>query len=312
MEIQKYKILSAMELINKFSEADLWLANFNSTQSIETYKYAVSEFFNLLEVNTPEDLKGINHGHIIAYKKNMQNMGYEPRTINNRLSAVSSLFTHLIREQIIKINPVIGIKRMKINSKRVEAKVLTPKQVRSMLEAPKTGTLEGIRDKAILHILFFTGCRVSEVCNLKVKDYFEEQGFYILDFIIKSGIRHKVPIHYELQASLNQYLRLAGHGQDKESYLILPLKNNQITTLKKRKLHRDSINKLWHKYTALCGIDGTSPHSARATFITEALENNCHIENVQASVGHSHIKTTQMYDKRVKKYKDSASFSVRY
>ncbi len=311
-KIQKIQPISTIEFINQFSEADLWLADFNSPQSAETYKYAVCEFISLLKINDSDELQNITHGHIIAYKKAMQSMEYTPRTINNRLSAVSSLFTHLIRKQIIKINPVIGIKRMRINSKRVEAKVLTPGQVRSMLEAPGSETLEGLRNKAVLHILFFTGCRVSEVCNLKVKDFFEEQGFSILDFIIKGGIRHKVPIHQELQISLNQYLRVAGHGIDKNNYLILPLKNNQMTTFKYRKLHRKSINNLWSKYALICEIDGTSPHSARATFITEALENNCHIENVQASVGHSHIKTTQMYDKREKKYKDSASFSVRY
>jgi integrase len=58
-------------------------------------------------------------------------------------------------------------------------------------------------------------------------------------------------------------------------------------------------------------LDGVTPHSARATFITQALENNCPIEAVQKTVGHSQIKTTQMYDKRIARYRESASFAVR-
>ncbi|MCF6245880.1 MAG: tyrosine-type recombinase/integrase [Desulfobacula sp.] len=269
-------------------------------------------FLSFIGVSSPQELREINHGHVIAFKKYLQSQGQSPRTINNRLSAISSLFNHLIDKQVVKINVAQGVRRMKINSDRVEAKVLSPKEVRKMLSIPDPFKLQGLRDKAILSTLFFTGCRVSEVCKLKVKDFYQEQGFYIMDFWVKGGKRNRLAINQELQITIREYLRMAGHEDEKESFLFLPVKHAPGKTDKKRKMSRKTIDYLFKKYAKLALLDGVTPHSARATFITQALENNCPIEAVQKTVGHSQIKTTQMYDKRVAKYRESASFAVRY
>jgi len=148
-----------------------------------------------------------------------------------------------------------------------QAVAINQKQIVSAVEA------KALRDQALLSTLFFTGCRVSEICSLRVKGFYEEQGFYVIDFWVKGGYKGINP---------------------------------------SRKLSRRTIDHLFNKYTNQTGIAGITPHSARATFITQALENNCPIEVVQKTVGHSQIKTTQMYDKRVAKYRESASFAVRY
>ena len=304
--------LSIFKTLKEVPEALLWKANFNSANSIETYDKAIHSFLSFIGISSPEELREINHGHVIAFKKFLQNQGHSPRTINNRLSAISSLFNHLIDNQVVKINVAQGVRRMPINSDRVEAKVLTPEEVRKMLDKPDLSKLQGLRDKAILSTLFFTGCRVSEVCKLKVKDFYQEQGFYVLDFWVKGGKRNRLAINQELQIIIREYLRLAGHEDNKNSYLFLPVKHAPRTSDKNRKLSRKTIDYLFKKYAKLAMLDGVTPHSARATFITQALENNCPIEAVQKTVGHAQIKTTQMYDKRVAKYRESASFAVRY
>ncbi|MBU1344506.1 MAG: tyrosine-type recombinase/integrase [Proteobacteria bacterium] len=306
------KNVSVFKALQQIPEELLWKANFNSNNSIETYDKAIHSFLSFIGISSPEELREINHGHVIAFKKYLQDQGNSPRTINNRLSAISSLFNHLIDKQVVKINVAQGIRRMRVNSDRVEAKVLSPEEVRKMLDIPDPFKLQGIRDKAILSTLFFTGCRVSEVCTLKVKDFYQEQGFYVLDFWVKGGKRNRLAIHNELQIALREYLRMAGHENEKDSFLFLPVKPSPKTSDKKRKLSRKTIDYLFNKYAKLAVLDGVTPHSARATFITQALENNCPIEAVQKTVGHSQIKTTQMYDKRVAKYRESASFAVRY
>lgn len=303
--------LSPIETFTNVHETVLWQANFNSQESITTYNTAVQQFFSFVGINTPDELQKITHAHVIAFKRHLQENSKSPRTINNRISAVSSLFNHLIDKQIVKINPAQGIKRMRVNNDRVGSKVLTPEQARRMLDAPNAPTLKEMRDRAVLYILFFTGCRESEVCKLQVKDYYEEQGFYLLDFWIKGGKRNRIAVNCELQVALNKYLQYAGHQDDKESPLILNVNPRQGFD-SKRSLKRLQINRIWNKYAKLAGVEGSTPHSARATFITQALENNCDISSVQKSVGHSQIKTTQMYDKRVNNYRESASFAVRY
>lgn len=166
-----------MESLRDVPEELLWKANFNSDNSVDTYDKAIKIFLDFLGISSPEELRAITHGHVIAFKKFLQDQGKSARTINNRLSAISSLFNHLIDQQVVKINVAQGVKRMPVNSSRVEAKVLAPVEVRNLLNSPDMSKLQGLRDKAILSTLFFTGCRVSEVCSLKVKDFYEEQAF---------------------------------------------------------------------------------------------------------------------------------------
>ena len=303
---------SALATLQETPEELLWRANFNSENSIETYDIAIRTFLEFLGVGSPEELRAVTHAHVIAFKKYLQDSGLAPRTINNRLSAISSLFNHLIDRQVVKVNVAQGVKRLPVNASRVEAKVLSPNEVRRLLETPDTTRLQGLRDQAILSALFFTGCRISEVTTLKVKDFYEEQGFFVLDFWIKGGKRNRLAINQELQNALSGYLREAGHEGDPGSFLFLPVKSGFKGTNPDRKLSRRTIDYLFNKYAAQAGIAGITPHSARATFITQALENNCPIEAVQKTVGHSQIKTTQMYDKRRAKYRESASFAVLY
>lgn len=303
---------SLLKTIKEVPEELLWKANFNSDNSIETYDKAIHSFLSFIGVGAPEELRQVEHGHVIAFKKYLQNSGCSPRTINNRLSAISSLFNHLIDNQVVKVNVAQGVRRMPVNADRVEAKVMTPGEVRKMLDAPDTDTLKGIRDKAILATLFYTGCRVSEVCTLKVKDFYREQGYYVLDFWVKGGKRNRLAIHQELQILITDYLRVAGHDTENGSYLFLTMRNAPDLSDPARKLSRKTVDYLFKKYAKQAFLYGVTPHSARATFITQALENNCPIEAVQKTVGHSQIKTTQMYDKRRAKYRESASFAVRY
>ena len=310
-ELQTKNQNTKLEIINQVPEELLWINNFNSKRSRQTYQIATKKFIEFFKIKTPEELRTITHAHIIAFKNHLQESEQSPRSVNNRLSALSSLFNHLMEQQIVFINPVQSVKRMRINNDRVEAKVLTPFEARKILKAPDLTKDQGIRDRAILGTLFFTGCRVTELCQLKVKDYFEEQGFWILDFIIKGGKRNRLAVNQELQIFLNEYLEQTGHSNEKDAPLMLPIKKNpnlnQVRFISSRQ-----VQMLWKRYAEKTGIQGTTPHSARATFITQALENNCPLDAVQKSVGHSQIKTTQMYDKRVARYRESASFAVRY
>lgn len=310
--VSSEKDLSMVQALHELPEELLWRSNFNSNNSIDTYDHAIRSFLEFLKISSPDELRSLTHAHVIAFKRHLQEKMHSSRTINNRLSAISSLFNHLIDQQVVKVNVAQGVKRMKINSERVEAKVMTPEEVRKMLDAPDRSTLQGLRDHAMLSTMFFTGCRISEVCSLQVKDFYEEQGFWLLDFKVKGGKRNRLAIHPELQPDLKRYLDEAGHGYDPKSFLFLPVKASAKNADPSRKLGRRNIDHLFNKYAAQAGIAGITPHSARATFITQALENNCPIEAVQKTVGHSQIKTTQMYDKRTTRYRESASFAVRY
>ena len=314
-----------LEKIREIPEEILWLENLKSEQSNKTYSKALQQFMTFLRITTVEELRSIDHGHIIAFRQQLKKENKSPRTINNRLSALSSLFDHLIDRQKVAANPVKGVKRLNINQSQVSCKLLTKQEARQMLDAPllllepdeslrkrgcyKISELQMLRDRAILGVFFYTGCRISEICSLKIKDNRLEASFHILDFVVKGGKRNRVAINPELQDLLEQYIQFQGHKEDKDSPLFLPIRNglNQ-----RRHLQRRQLDRLWNKYEELIHLSDSSPHSARTTFITEALNNNCDVVAVKNTVGHADIRTTLIYDQREHKYRDSASFSVRF
>lgn len=287
----------------------VWLANFISKRTRLAYRNAVGEFVAFHGIDTPEGLYAVDQAHVIAWRDALIKAGARERTVNSRIAAVSSLFKHLLEQGAAVKNPTLGVRRPKVNYDRVETPVITPEQVRKTLEAPNLTKLIGLRDSMILHILFFTGCRVSEVCHLKVGDFFEDAGYFVLDFLVKGGKRNRVAIHQELQNAIRRYLSMAGHGNDKDAPLILPVKRKD----KVKPLDTRQMNNIFKKYARLAGLpENITPHTARATFITQALERKCAIEAVQRTVGHARISTTQMYDKRIMRHRESASFSVMY
>lgn len=308
-----------VDFLNAVPEEILWQANFNSEHTKSTYNGAVQEFMAFLGINGSSDLRKISRSHVVAYKNYLIEKDSKPSTVNNRLSALSSLFTHLLEQRLVESNPVVGVKRLKAEYSQVKSKCLTRQEARAMIEVPETTAkmipekkqLQRLRDRAIMHVFFFAGCRISELCNLRVGDYFEEKGYFILDFKLKGGKRNRVPINLEAKIAIEEYLTVAGHAEDQSLPLFRAIGTNKFTK-PAACMGRMAVYRLWKRYSELAGISGSTPHSARTTFVSEAIENECPIEKVQKTVGHSQIKTTQMYCKREISYRESASFSVRY
>ena len=287
----------------------VWLANFISERTRNTYQTAVKEFLSYCDIKTLEQLREVNQAHLIAFRDMLISGGASPATVQNRLAALSSLFKHLCEQQVIRFNPTTGVRRPKGNHDQVKAALLTRNQVRALLDAPNTKTLTGLRDRAILHVLFYTGCRRAEVCSLSVRDFYEDGGYKVLNFLVKGGKRNVVAVHQEIKVAIESYLAVSGHGEKALNPLFMPVKNaDQIRFLSTRQ-----INHLFKRYLRKAMLpDHITPHSARATFTTEALSQGTPIEAVQKTVGHSHIATTKMYDKRNLTHRESASFRVNY
>jgi len=231
-------------------EEAVWLANFVSPRTRRTYQAAVQSFVVFHGLRSSDELREVGQSHLIAWREHLLQSGASPRTVQNRLAAVSSLFKHLCEKQVATRNPVTGVRRPRVNSQRVDAAALAPEQVRRLLHTPPEMTLKGIRDRAILHVLFYAGCRVSEVTHLKVRDFFEDAGYWVLDFLIKGGQRNRLAIHHELQLALRTYLAQSGHGAERESPLFLAVQRSE----RRKSLTSRQISKLFHRYAREAGL----------------------------------------------------------
>jgi site-specific recombinase XerD len=298
----------ARELVN---HETLWLRNFISKQTQRAYTCVFRDFCQFLGVDTPEAFRAVTAAQIIAYRDYLiDTKAMKPRSVRNRLAALSSLFKHLKNEQVIQINPVENIQRPRIANEHGSTPAMTAPQVRKLLDAPDITTLQGARDSAILHALGFTACRIAELTALKVGDLYEDQGYFLLLFTVKGGKEHAVEVHHELQQAIRRYLAIADHGTDPNSPLFMAVKRGRNQG---RPLHKDHFAWIFEKYRSLAGLPKTfTPHSLRATCATVALENGANLEDVQRLLSHADIRTTQIYDKRRFNHKDSAAFAVRY
>jgi integrase len=180
-------------------EERLWLANFDSERTRRTYRAAVREFCTVIGAQSVQELRSVTRAQVLAYREHLlKTKNATHRTVRSRLAALSSLFQHLVERQVLRENPVHGIKRPRVNTERGETVEITPAQVRQLLDVPDRETLQGIRDRAILHVFFYTGCRISEISTLRVRDFFEDAGYFVLDFTVKGGKKNRVAIHPEL------------------------------------------------------------------------------------------------------------------
>jgi site-specific recombinase XerD len=181
-------------------------------------------------------------------------------SIANRLSALSSLFKHLTDAGLVSQSPVSGVKHPKTGNAGVGAgksPALTRKQVQSMLNVPDTKTLQGLRDRALLHIYFYTGARCSEPDRLKVKDMRFDREYTVLDLTIKGNKRNTIAIHPECVMAIREYLEVAKHSENPETFLFKPVKNGKAG----QALTRIQFYRLFDKYARLAGLPaGVYPH----------------------------------------------------
>lgn len=302
----------AFDVLSNVRSENVWLANFASQNTRDAYQRAVASFIATINIATPDDLYQVKQAHVLAWRASMEAAGLSQATIANRLSSLSSLYKHLTDEQITATNPVAGVRRPKTGNAGIGAgksPTLSKRQVRAMLDAPDIDTLQGLRDRALLHIFFYVGARCSEPARLKVKDFGYDAEFPVLYMTIKGEKSNSVAINLECARTIREYLDAAPHSLDGEAWLFQPVRNGKPGA----PLSRVQLYRLFERYARIAGVDASAfPHMARATMITAAFEAGCAGEDIQRTVGHASITTTEGYNHTAQKHRQSASLKIGY
>ena len=302
-----------VELLREVPEEEVWLQGQRSAQTRRAYKADIRHFIEALGISSREELRQVDRAAVIHWQRGMEGQAARPRTIRRRLSALSSLFTHLVSRRLADINPCREVKRPRVNRARGETKSFSTKQARALLDAPDPTTLRGLRDRALLSVGLQVGARRSEIARLAVKDFHQNQGYWSLHFVRKGGEDLSVSVNPQTAQRVHEYLAAAGHGADLEGPLLRPLRTNGRTRVERRHLNPDMVDRILKKYAQRVGVPhGFSAHSMRATFITTALQNGASLEDVQRDVGHADPTTTKLYDRRGHNPEKSASFFANY
>jgi len=208
-------------------------------------------------------------------------------SISRMLSTIKSFHKFLVREKIISSNPVEFIESPKLEKKIPS--FFNFDEINKILKEPNLKNYHGIRDRAILELMYATGLRVSEVSTLKISDINLELGF--IKCKGKGSKERLVPLGKIAEGFIKKYI-------DEARPKLLAKKVSQYLFLAQggRRLSRQSIWKMIKKVVRFAGIrKKASPHTLRHSFATHLLERGADLRSVQEMLGHSSITTTQIY-----------------
>lgn len=214
--------------------------------------------------------------------------GFSPRSRARRIAAFRSFFKFLEKTERINSNPAALVRFPKLDAKL--PKVLASTEIDALLSRPNPATAPGLRDRAMLEILYACGLRVSELAGLKVRQVFIEPGYLIV--LGKGDKERLVPMGQLASDALSAYMR------DGRPVLIKSKTGALEVFLNSRGegLSRQGIWKILKRHALLAGISrNITPHMLRHSFATHLLENGADLRSLQVMLGHSDISTTQIY-----------------
>lgn len=257
-----------------------------STNTIISYQQELEKFKYFLHRHKI-DYVILSEQKAIEYIKSEVKKGISLSTQSHLISTLKGFYRYLIAEGKTDFNPITGIDFPK--KWKVLPKYLTIEQVLSLLETPDMTTILGIRDKAILELMYGTGLRISEVTHLKNDNLYLEENF--IRILGKGNKERVIPLGEKAKKYLEIYL--------KESRCKI-LKDNQIPHVflnrKGRKLSRQGLWKIIKSYGQKTGISRIlTPHTLRHSFATHLVEKGADLRSVQLMLGHSSISTTEIY-----------------
>ena len=305
--------LATLDAFAEIPEEEIWLRNFTSVSTRRSYRAAVRDFIRTVGLRSVADFRQVERAAVIVWRDHLTDSGASIRTVKTKLSALSSLFNHLVDRNVCDRNPVREVQPPKLRVRRGETKALSAKQARILLDAPPKGTLQGLRDRAILSVGLQVGARRAEIAGLRVEDLAEESGYAVLKLRRKGGVHGSVAIHQNVVQRIQVYLDAAGHAGDLKGPLFRPVRSNQHGDDANRHLHPQQVDRVFRRWCRAAGIKrGFTSHSMRATCATTALKNGASLEQVQDLLGHADPSTTKLYDRRGFDPEHSASHFVSF
>ena len=258
-----------------------------SKNTIEAYSHGLSRFLNHLREKGVQEIRDVGkfdvRGFLLALKK--ENLS--AKTIVRNLVAIRTFFRFLVQEGILETNPVEDLESPKVAKTLPE--ILTLKEIEQLLEQPNLQTPLGMRDRAMLEMLYATGMRVSELTHLPTHQVNLEGGYVLL--YGKGSKERIVPLGSESIKWVTLYLKESRGilAKGKESPFLFINRSG-------KGMSRQGLWKNLKNYTRRAGLrKRITPHLLRHSFASHLLEGGADLRSVQMMLGHADISSTQIY-----------------
>lgn len=262
-----------------------------SAASVEAYRRDLRDYLAFLNAAGVDSLDGIERVSITAYIEDLWAREYAASSIERHVAALKGFHRFCVREGLSHADLAASVPLPKKPDRLPES--ITVEQIAALLDQPFPDTPAGLRDKAILEMLYGCGLRVSELCSLSFANLLLDDE--LVRVRGKGGKERLVPLLGSARASLDEYLadgrphlhpKNATRPQDPDAIFL---------NARGGRLSRRSVCELVEKYGRKVRIEGLHPHTLRHSFATHLLEGGADLRVLQEMLGHSDIATTQIY-----------------
>jgi len=275
--------------IDRFVDA-VWLEDGLSANTLAAYRRDLAALAQWLKATSGTHLDAVQEMHLQAYFA-ARHAQSKATSANRRLTVLKRYYRWALRERLVVVDPTLRMLAAK-QAMRVP-KTLTEDQVNALLNAPDANTALGVRDKAMLELMYASGLRVSELVKLKTLHVSLNEG--VLRIMGKGSKERLVPFGDMARDSLLAYMaqaRAALLGAKQTDDLFVTASGPKAGTAMSRVMFWQLIK----KYAVLSGITSPlSPHTLRHAFATHLLNHGADLRSVQVLLGHADISTTTIY-----------------
>ncbi|MGY3765196.1 site-specific tyrosine recombinase XerD [Vagococcus vulneris] len=261
-----------------------------SANTIESYSRDLKQYLDFLAKRNQLNWQTVDRYIVLDFLEELRVQNKSSATIIRMVSSLRKFHQFLRQERFTEIDPMQHIDTPK--KRQALPKTLSIEEVEKIIEAPDTSDILGIRDRAILEVMYATGLRVTELISLKLDDLHLSLG--LIQTIGKGDKERILPLGDQAIFWINKYLE--------ESRQSLLIKNKQGDTqilflnYQGKPFSRQGIWKNLKQYVLFTGINkDVTPHTLRHSFATHLLENGADLRVVQELLGHADISTTQIY-----------------
>ncbi|SMQ82628.1 integrase/recombinase XerD [Bacillus sp. OV166] len=259
----------------------------SAKNTIMAYERDLKNYLHyLINVESVHSLNDVQRVHIVHFLRFLKEQGKSSKTLARHIASVRAFHQFLLRAKATDQDPSVQIETPR--HERSLPNVLSLQEVEILLDAPNTQDHFGIRDKAMLELLYATGIRVSELIGLEIDNIQLTMGF-----VRCTGNKERIiPIGRAAADAIKHYLEDGRHrftsAKQQDHALFLNHQGKQLT--------RQGFWKILKKLAREAGIDKElTPHTLRHSFATHLLENGADLRAVQEMLGHADISTTQIY-----------------
>lgn len=262
-----------------------------SDNTVSSYMRDIRHFSEWLSHNHGTDILNVTQPHIRDYLSYLQTQGKSGATVSRALASLKNFFSYLVSSGFLVSSPVTTDIHVDRGEKKLP-QILTGKEVELLLMQPCTTDAKGLRDKAMLEVMYATGIRVTELIDLNIDDVNLELG------IIKCSNSKKtraIPVYPAALRALSTYIK------DVRMLMVAdPLEQALFVNVGGARMSRQGFWKILKFYQSKAGIEKEiTPHTLRHSFAVHLLENGADIGSLQELMGHSDISSTQLYTQMI-------------